>query len=91
MRPIAERHGVPVAQIALAWLLHQPVVTGVIVSANKEEQVVDNIAAANVRLSADDLATLDACSQLPPEDPDWMFAMQHSSRAAQLDPPERAA
>lgn len=91
MRPIAERHGVPVAQIALAWLLHQPVVTSVIVGANKEEQLVDNIAAAKVSLSADELATLDACSQLPPEYPGWMFAMQHSYRAAQLNPPERGA
>ena len=91
MRPIAERHGVPVAQIALAWLLHQPVVTSVIVGANKEEQLVDNIAAAKVSLSADELATLDACSHLPPEYPGWMFAMQHSYRAAQLNPPERGA
>ena len=91
MRPIAERHDVPVAQIALAWLLHQPVVTSVIVGANKEEQLVDNIAAAKVSLFADELATLDACSQLPPEYPGWMFAMQHSYRAAQLNPPERGA
>ena len=91
MRPIAERHAVSVAQIALAWLLHQTVVTSVIVGANREEQLVDNIAAAKVSLTGDELATLDACSLLPPEYPGWMFALQHSYRADQLDVPDRGA
>lgn len=91
MRPIAEHHGVPVAQIALAWLLHQTVVTSVIVGANREEQLVENIAAAKVSLTGDELASLDACSLLPPEYPGWMFALQHSYRADQLDPPARRA
>src|SRR4051812_32986009 len=56
MRPIAQAHGVSVAQVALAWLLHQPVITSVIVGAKKPEQLADNIAATNVKLSAEDLA-----------------------------------
>ena len=91
MRPIAGRRGVPVAQIALAWLLHQPVVTSVIVGANREDQLVDNIAAAQVNLAAEELAALDACSLLPPEYPGWMFALQRSYRADQLDLPDRGA
>ena len=48
MRPLAESRGVSVAQIALAWLLHQRVVTSVIVGAKRVEQLEDNIAAAEV-------------------------------------------
>jgi aryl-alcohol dehydrogenase-like predicted oxidoreductase len=91
MRPIAARHGVSVAQIALAWLLHQPVVTSIIVGAKREEQLVDNIAATKVNLTVDDLAALNACSLLPPEYPGWMFKMQHSYRADLLDKPDRGA
>jgi aryl-alcohol dehydrogenase-like predicted oxidoreductase len=53
MRPIAQSKGVSVAQIALAWLLHQPQVTSVIVGAKRPEQLADNLAATQVQLSAD--------------------------------------
>ena len=43
--PIAQAHGVSVAQVALAWLLHQPQVTSVIVGAKRPEQLADNLAA----------------------------------------------
>ncbi len=89
MRPIAGRHCVSVAQIALAWLLHQPVVTSIIIGVNREEQLVDNIAACNVSLTADDLTTLDACSLLPPEYPGWMVGLQRAYRADHLDLPDR--
>ena len=46
MRAIAEQHGVSVAQVALAWLLHQPHVTSVIVGAKRLDQLDDNIGAA---------------------------------------------
>ena len=55
-----------VAQIALAWLLHQPAVTSVIVGAKRREQLADNLAAADIELTAEDLAALDAASALPP-------------------------
>ncbi len=86
MRPIAERHGVSVAQIALAWLLSRPVVTSVIVGAKRPDQLADNIAATRVTLSADDLAALDKVSALPPEYPGWMFEFQGPRRM----PPVRA-
>lgn len=76
MRPIAALRGVSVAQIALAWLLHQPVVTSVIVGAKHPDQLADNIAATQVQLSADELAALDAVSALPREYPVWMFPVQ---------------
>ncbi|HKS32277.1 MAG TPA: aldo/keto reductase, partial [Enterobacteriaceae bacterium] len=44
MRTIADSKGVSVAQIALAWLLHQPVVSSVIIGAKRPEQLEDNLA-----------------------------------------------
>lgn len=83
MRPMAEARGVSVAQIALAWLLHQRVVSSVIVGAKSVKQLDDNIAASEVSLSQDDLATLDRVSVLPREYPGWMFETQ-GARAKQL-------
>ena len=80
MRPIAQAHGVSVAQIALAWLLHQPQVTSVIIGAKRPEQLADNLAATQVALSADELAQLDAVSRLPTEYPGWMFERQGEQR-----------
>ncbi|WP_340317159.1 aldo/keto reductase [Rhizorhabdus argentea] len=76
MRAIAEAKGVSVAQIALAWLLHQPVVTSVIVGAKRADQLADNIASTGIALSSDELETLDRISALPEEYPAWMFKMQ---------------
>lgn len=84
MRPIAEARGVSVAQIALAWLLHQPQVTSVIIGAKRPKQLADNLAATNVRLNAEELHKLDECSRLPPEYPGWMFERQGETRRKQL-------
>ncbi len=84
MRPIAKARGVSVAQIAIAWLLHQPQVTSVIVGAKRPEQLADNIAAAQVALSAEDLKKLDEASRLTPEYPGWMFERQGEYRRKQL-------
>ncbi|SDE19865.1 aldo/keto reductase [Rhodospira trueperi] len=81
MKPIAEARGVSVAQVALAWLLHQPVVSTVIVGAKRTEQLQDNIGASDLNLTADELATLDEASKLPPEYPGWMFERQGSYRS----------
>ncbi|RDK03375.1 aldo/keto reductase [Paraburkholderia lacunae] len=85
MRGIAETKHVSVAQIALAWLLHQRAVTTVIVGAKKIEQLDDNIAATQVSLTADDLAKLDQVSTLPAEYPGWMLTRQGEARRAQLE------
>ncbi|HZV98215.1 MAG TPA: aldo/keto reductase [Methylophilaceae bacterium] len=81
MRPIAERLGVSVAQVALAWLLSKPHVTSVIVGAKTIEQLRDNIAASRIMLSDEDLQVLDAAGELPPEYPGWMLALQGQYRA----------
>ncbi|MGH8629680.1 MAG: aldo/keto reductase, partial [Burkholderiales bacterium] len=80
MRPIAKAHGVSVARVALAWLLHQPAVATVIVGAKTREQLADNIAATDLRLSESQLKTLDEASRLPAEYPGWMFERQNRDR-----------
>ena len=84
MRQIAEAKGVSVAQIALAWLLHQPVVSSVIIGAKRPEQLDDNIAATAIRLTDDELRQLDAVSALPREYPGWMLERQGEYRRNQL-------
>jgi aryl-alcohol dehydrogenase-like predicted oxidoreductase len=80
MRPIAGKHGVSIARVALAWVLHQPAITCVIVGAKSAEQLSDNIAASELRLSDEELATLDECGKLPREYPGWMFERQLADR-----------
>lgn len=84
MRPIAQAHGVSVAQVALAWLLHQAVVTTVIVGAKRPDQLADNLAATGLALSPPELAALEAVSQLPAEYPGWMLQRQGEVRRRQL-------
>ncbi|HEY1283155.1 MAG TPA: aldo/keto reductase [Steroidobacteraceae bacterium] len=73
MKPIASAHDSSVARVALAWLLHQPHVTSVIIGAKSRSQLDDNLAAADLKLTADDLAALDKVSALTPEYPGWML------------------
>ncbi len=84
MRPIAQAHGASVAQVALAWLLHQPQVSTVIVGAKRAEQLADNIGATRVSLSAAELEQLDTVSRLPSEYPGWMLERQGEFRRKQL-------
>ena len=89
MRPIAERHNVSVAGVALAWLLHQRVVSSVIIGAKRLDQLDDNIASTTIALTEQDLDALDAVSRLPKEYPGWMFETQ-GARAKQLAEAGRA-
>jgi aryl-alcohol dehydrogenase-like predicted oxidoreductase len=59
LRPVAEGAGLTLTQLALAWVLHRPNVTAVIVGATRPEQVRENAAASDVRLSADTLRAVD--------------------------------
>lgn len=84
MREIAERKNASVAQIALAWLLHQESVSSVIVGAKRLDQLEDNIGATKVSLSAEELKRLGDVSALPAEYPQWMFDRQGSTRRERL-------
>jgi len=72
--------GASVAQVALAWLLHQPHVTSIIIGAKNAGQLKDNLGAVYVKLTAADLERIDQPSALTPEYPGWMFAMQGTDR-----------
>jgi aryl-alcohol dehydrogenase-like predicted oxidoreductase len=60
-----------VAQVAIAWLLAKKVVSSVIVGASKLSQLEDNLAAASVRLSADEIAALDEMTKPAAVYPNW--------------------
>jgi aryl-alcohol dehydrogenase-like predicted oxidoreductase len=85
MREVADAKGATVAQVALAWLLHQQAVTSVIIGAKRADQLADNIAATQIQLSEEDLRKLDAVSALPREYPGWMLERQGEYRRNQLN------
>ena len=74
LQAIGQAKGATVAQVALAWLLHQQHVTSVIVGAKRVEQLDENVGAVTLTLDEGDLAKLDDVSRLPVEYPGWMFA-----------------
>ena len=80
MREIAQTKDVSVARVALAWTLAKPFVTSVIIGAKTIEQLDDNLGAATLSLTKDEIAKLDEVSVLPSEYPGWMVARQGSER-----------
>ncbi len=77
---IGAGHGVSAAQVALAYLLRKPGVTSLIVGARTDDQLADNLAAANLQLADDELARLDAVSAMPLLYPHWHQANTASDR-----------
>lgn len=76
LREVSKESDLSVARIALAWVLSRPFVTSVIIGAKSREQLDDNLAASEVKLSPAHLAKLDAASALPAEYPGWMVDWQ---------------
>jgi aryl-alcohol dehydrogenase-like predicted oxidoreductase len=68
---VAEETGKSVPQIALNWLLRRPTVSSIVVGARNEEQLIENIGAVGWSLSAEQVASLDAASDVPPAYPVW--------------------
>ncbi|MFP5334037.1 MAG: aldo/keto reductase [Actinomycetes bacterium] len=62
VRRVADARGVPMAQVALAWLVDRPGVTSVILGARTIDQLADNLGAAGLHLTAEETAALDAAS-----------------------------
>lgn len=71
---IAKGHGVPVAAVALAWLIQKPAVTSVIIGARTLDQLRENLKAAEVKLSQEEMKRLDEVSARPMPYPQWMIA-----------------
>lgn len=84
--PIAMAHNCSAARVALAWLLTRPVVTSVIVGAKRRAQLEDNLAAADLKLTGEEIRQLDEVSALTPEYPGWMVEWQSHGR---IDPAAR--
>lgn len=65
---IARDRGITMAQVALAWLVDRPTVSAVILGARTEEQLEDNLGAAGVHLTDDEMRRLDQASDPCPAD-----------------------
>ena len=77
--------GVSAAQVALAWLLARPAVTSVIIGARTDEQLADNLAAADLSLTAEERARLDEVSRPPLLYPYWHQAKTAADRLGPAD------
>jgi aryl-alcohol dehydrogenase-like predicted oxidoreductase len=73
LRSVAEKHGRRPAQVAIAWLLKQPVVSTVLIGAKRVEQLKENVEATEITLDDADISALDAVSRLPIEYPGWLL------------------
>lgn len=77
LREIGEAHGgASPSRVAISWLLHQNGVTSVIIGARKQEQLEDNLEAIDLKLSDDELKSLNEVSARFPVYPGWMPDMQ---------------
>src|ERR1700736_4196482 len=89
MAPIAKAHRCSPARLSLAWLLAKPVVTSVIIGAKRLDQLQDNLAAVELKLTQDELTQLDEVSTLPQEYPGWVLPFQGADRLEPVDRWER--
>ena len=80
MHEIGKSKGVSVARVALAYVLAKPFVTSAIVGVKTLDQLNDNLAAADLHLSEDEISRLDELSALKPEYPGWMVERQNDPR-----------
>ncbi len=80
LRPMAEDKGASVAQLSIAWLLHQSVVTSVIIGAKNADQLKDNLKSTDISFTEDELKKLDEISKLAPEYPGWMLEFTKGDR-----------
>jgi aryl-alcohol dehydrogenase-like predicted oxidoreductase len=60
---VAEAHNASVSQVALAWLLHQPVITSPIIGARTLEQLEDNLGGASLEITDEEFDTLSEISR----------------------------
>jgi aryl-alcohol dehydrogenase-like predicted oxidoreductase len=82
---IGRAHRVSAAQVALAWLLTRTTVTSLIIGARTDKQLADNLAAADLRLDADEIAALEAVSRPALLYPYWHQRNTASERLSAAD------
>lgn len=68
---VSKEVGRSIPQVALAWLLSRPTVSSIVIGARNEAQLRDNLAACELKLTAEQLATLDKASAIAPAYPYW--------------------
>ena len=78
LRDVSKATDISVARVALAWQLTRPFVTSIIIGAKRQEQLLDNLAAVDVKLSPEHVKLLDDASALPAEYPGWMVEFQNA-------------
>jgi len=67
LRKVGERHGRPPGQVAIAWALRNPAVTGAIVGARNAKQVEGNLGAAELHLTEEEIAEIEAKNEKNPK------------------------
>src|SRR5436309_660673 len=67
LREIGEGHGRPPGQMAIAWTLRNPAVTGAIVGARNAKQVEGNVGAADLSLTAEEIAEIEGKNEYAPQ------------------------
>jgi aryl-alcohol dehydrogenase-like predicted oxidoreductase len=82
---VGEAHGVSAAQVTLAWLLTRPTVDTLIIAARTEEQLTDNLAAAELELSDEEIARIETVSRPNLPYPLWHQAANASDRLSDAD------
>ncbi|NIZ89470.1 aldo/keto reductase [Kineococcus rubinsiae] len=82
---VAQARGVSAAQVALAWLLGRPGVTSLVIGARTEEQLSDNLAAADLVLAPEERQRLDDVSAVPLRYPHWHQAATAGDRLSPAD------
>jgi aryl-alcohol dehydrogenase-like predicted oxidoreductase len=82
---IGAAHGVSAAQVALAWLIGRPGVTSVIVGSRTDEQLADNLAAADLQLSQAEVDRLEQVSRPRLPYPYWHQLNSASERLSPAD------
>ena len=85
--PIAKSHNASPATVALAYVLAKPFVTSIIIGAKRLDQLNDNLAATELKLTPEELKQLDQVSTLPPEYPGWMLPFQGANRLENVPRP----
>lgn len=85
LEPMSIAKNVSISQLAVAWLLHQNVVTSVIIGATKLHQLEDNLKSVDVIFNEEELKQLDEVSNLPPEYPGNVIEAMTSDRSSGED------
>ena len=85
LTPMAKQKAVSVAQLALGWLLHQPVVSSVIIGATKLQQLEDNLKSVEVTFTTEEMKQLNEVSKIPSEYPGGVLEVMTMDRSAGVD------